>query len=116
MEARRNLLAVAAIDGLRIVTPAQALRAQCLFLEQTGIGARAHEVDGVAFQLVDQQEVAADVAFTVIGPIPFDRVVQPLGSKGRVVGDQQQHCLLEPVQVVAARAGKPFPFFLESRA
>ncbi len=39
-----------------------------LFLKQRRVRPCAHEVDDVALDLVDQQEVAADVAFTVVGP------------------------------------------------
>ena len=42
---------------------------------RAGHPAGAHEDDGVAVQLIDQQEVPADMAFPVIGPITLERVV-----------------------------------------
>lgn len=64
--------------------------------EQLGMGSGAHEIDLVALHLIDQQEVTADMAFPVIGPVALQGVVQPFGAKGRIVGNEQQHRLLEP--------------------
>jgi hypothetical protein len=47
------------------------------FLEQVGVRPGAHEDQGVAVPAVDQQEVAANVAFAVIGPAALERLVQP---------------------------------------
>jgi hypothetical protein len=41
------------------------------------MGTSAHETDGLVIKLVDQQEIPADVAFAVIGPLAFQRVIQP---------------------------------------
>jgi hypothetical protein len=40
-----------------------------LILKQFGVRARAHENDRVAVGFEYQQEVAANVAFTVVGPV-----------------------------------------------
>ena len=40
------------------------------------MGASAHEADGLTIELVDQQKVAADVAFAVVGPVAFQGVIQ----------------------------------------
>ena len=61
-----------------------------------------HEVDCVAFELVDQQEVATDVAFAMVGPVAFEGVVEPFGTQRALVGDEQQHRLFQPLHVVAA--------------
>jgi hypothetical protein len=39
--------------------------------------AGAHKVNPVGINLVNQQKVASDVALTVIGPLPFQAVIQP---------------------------------------
>lgn len=74
------------------------------FVEQFGVRASTHKVDGIALKLIDQQEVPADMAFPVIGPIALERVIEPFRAEGRIVGDQQQHRLLEATHVVATRA------------
>jgi hypothetical protein len=45
------------------------------------VGAAANEDDGIAFQLINQQEVAANVTFSVIIPVAFERMIQPFGSQ-----------------------------------
>ena len=72
---------------------------------------RPHEVDHVSLHLIDQQKVAADVAFPVIGPIAFECVVQPLSAQRAIVGNQEQHRLLELHHVVAPGARQPLPVF-----
>ena len=70
-----------------------------------------HEVNRVPFNLINQQKVAADVAFPVVGPIAFERVVQPLSAQRAIVGNQQQHRLLELPHVVVPGARQPLPVF-----
>lgn len=72
---------------------------------------RPHEVDRVSLNLIDQQEVAANVAFPVVGPVAFERVILPLSPKRAIVSDQEQHGLLELPHVVAPRARQPLPVF-----
>lgn len=72
---------------------------------------RPHEVNRVSFNLVNQQEVAANVAFPVLGPFAFERVVQPLSAQRAIVGNQQQHRLLELPHVVTPGARQPLPVF-----
>ena len=50
------------------------------------MGASADEVDCIAFKLVDQQEVAANVAFTVIGPIAAQRMIAIFGRQWLIRG------------------------------
>ena len=71
----------------------------------------AREDDGVALQTVDQQEVATDMALAVVGPVTLERVIKPFGPQWGIVGDEQQHRFLQPLQVVAARAREAFPVF-----
>lgn len=75
---------------------------------------RPHEHDLAAFaaavlDLVDQQEIAADVAFAGAGPFALEGVIEPLGTERSVVGDEEEHRFLEAVEVVAAGARKAFP-------
>lgn len=70
-----------------------------------------HEVNRISFKLVNQQEVAANVAFPVVGPIAFERVIQPLSAKWAIVGNQEQHRLLELPHVVAPGARQALPVF-----
>jgi hypothetical protein len=53
--------------------------------------AGAHKVNPVGINLVNQQKVASDVALTVIGPLPFQAVIQPFRTKGCVIGGPWQH-------------------------
>ena len=66
---------------------AESLNASTQFalLEQIGMRADAHKDDllihTAALQLVDEQKVAADVAFAVVGPVADKCVVQPLRAE-----------------------------------
>ena len=79
--------------------------------EKFGVGARTNKVNPVGVDLVNQQEVAADMAFTVICPFPFQAVIQPLRGKRCVIGDEQQHRLLESHHIEAPRMGQALPIF-----
>ena len=85
----------------------------CPLFEQLRVRAGAHKDDllvrSAAFQAIDQQEVAADVAFAMIGPVTGERMIAPLGPERAVIGDQQQHCLLELLQIEAAGMREPRP-------
>ena len=74
-------------------------RQNCL-TEQLRMRSASNKVDPVCFHLVDQQKVAADMAFAVIGPIPLQRVIQPFRTQRGIVRDQQQHRVFEPRQVI----------------
>lgn len=77
-----------------------------LLLEQIRMGARTHEDHNfdlrAVVDLVGQQEVAADVTFSVPGPITFQRMIEPFGAKWCIVGDEEQHRLFEAMHVVSA--------------
>ena len=82
------------------------------------MGARANEDDllfgVVTVEPIDQQKVATDMALTMVGPVALKWVVKPFRSERCVVCDQQDHRLLEPAHVVAARVRKPRPVLDES--
>ena len=68
----------------------------------------------VAFgALAHQRKVAADLAFPVISPVTHERMNQPRGIQRSIVGDEQQHRLVQPLQIVATRAGEALPVFGE---
>jgi hypothetical protein len=73
-------------------------------VEQLSVCACPHKVDGISIKLIDQQEITADMAFSVIDPLAFEWVIKPFGAKRRIAGYQQHHGLLESMHVVAARA------------
>lgn len=77
--------------------------------EQFGVSAGANKVDPVSLQLVNQQEVAAYMAFPVICPVPLQSVIQPFRAKGCIVGNEQQHRFLETHHVVAPGMRQPLP-------
>lgn len=52
------------------------------FLEQFGVRTRTDKDDGGALHPIDQQEVAADVTFTVVGPIALERWSSHSGPSG----------------------------------
>lgn len=93
-------------------------RGMILLVEEVSMGAGSNKDDGAAFsgclvQFVDQQEVAADMAFPVSGPFAFQGVIKPLRTQGRVVSDQQQHRFLEAIEVVPSRPRQPLPILEE---
>ena len=47
-----------------------------------------------AAKAIDQQKVAANMAFAMICPIPGQRMIEPLSAKRCIAGYQQQHCFL----------------------
>lgn len=49
--------------------------ADYLDTEQLRMRPRPHKVDAVLKHLVNQQKISANVAFAVVGPIAFKRVV-----------------------------------------
>lgn len=81
----------------------------CSVFKEVGVGTGANKADVVAFQSIDQQEITADMAFTVVCPVAFELVVQPFGSEWCIVGYQQQHEVFQTIEVVPAGAGKAFP-------
>ena len=56
------------------------------------MGSRANKddllVESAAIQSVDQQEVTANVALAMVGPIPHERMVKPLRPEWSIVGQR----------------------------
>lgn len=66
------------------------------FLEQIRMRAGAHKNDGYCAGLVNQKEVTPYVAFAMVRPAAFKRMVQPLGTQRCVVCDEAQHGCKRP--------------------
>ena len=58
-------------------------------------------------------EIAADMAFAMVGPSALERVFFPLGRQRTVIRDEQPHNLFQAAHVVAAGAGEADPVFFE---
>lgn len=54
------------------------------------------------------------MAFAVPFPFTFKRMIQPFGAEWAIVGNEQQHGIFEPVQIVPARARQSLPVFDET--
>ena len=61
------------------------------FLEQVRVRSRADEMQVVAIDLVDQQPIGLDMAFTVVLPVAAERVVPVSCRQGNPVNQQQNH-------------------------
>lgn len=82
------------------------------------MSAGANEDDRTAFprflvEFVDQQKISADVAFAVAGPVAFQGMIKPFGAERRIIGDEQQHRLLELVEIEATGTRQAFPILGE---
>src|SRR5690242_20613636 len=80
--------------------------------------AGAHEDDraalpGAIIGFIDEQEIAADMTFAVGRPIALERMVLPLRPERRVVRNEKQHALLQPVHIMAARPRETRPILAE---
>ena len=82
-------------------------------LEQIGVCSCAHEhyqaMFSAVIELLRQKKVAANMAFPMPFPVPTQWMIEPLWAERSIVGDQQQHCLLEPVHVVPTCSRQPLP-------
>lgn len=81
-----------------------------LLAEQVGVCSSPDEDDDAALtggrvRFVNEQEISADMTFAMARPCAFERVILPLRPKRCVIRDQQEHHCLQPVHVIAARAG-----------
>src|SRR5208282_1311476 len=75
-------------------------------------GARKDDQSTLA-QIINQQKVTADVAFTEAFPIAGQFVIEIFRWQWSVVGDEQQHRLLQSPHVVAPRMTEPLPVLSE---
>ena len=73
----------------RTVKLTKKLRVNESATETFGVSAWSHEVDRVGLDLVNQREIAAGVAFPVIGACAFQWVIKPLRAEGLVIGRQR---------------------------
>jgi hypothetical protein len=77
-------------------------------LEQLGMRARPDEDDKsgrrVIVEFVCEKKIAADMALAMSDPISLDRLVPPIGFEWAIIGNEQEHRLLQSVQIVSARA------------
>ena len=69
------------------------------------MGSGSDKANAIAIEPVDQQKVAADMAFAMIGPIPLQRMVEPFRAERPIVGNQQQHGRLQLDNVGAPGTG-----------
>lgn len=63
--------------------------------------------------LIDQEEMAADMAFACASPFALERVVETFRTEGRIIGDRQVHGLFELSHVLAARLREALPVLAE---
>ena len=64
-----------------------------LFLEEIRMRAGAHEEDSGSIEMIDKQEIPADMTFPMVGPVTFAGMIAPFRAGGCVVCDEQQHHL-----------------------
>ena len=75
------------------------------------MGSGSDKANAIAFKPVDQQKVAADMAFAVVGSMAFQRMVEPFRAKRPIVGNQQQHGRLQLDHVEAPGPAQALPVF-----
>src|SRR5690349_13649813 len=76
--------------------------------------AGANEDDRIPLNLIDEQEVAADVTFAVVAPFTLEWMIQPFRRQGRIIGYEKQHRLFQPTHVEASRARKALPILCKT--
>ncbi len=64
-------------------------------------------------KLIDQQEVAADVALLKTFPVAAQRMLQPFRTERSGIGDQKYHDFFSAIEVVFAGPVVALPVFLE---
>src|SRR6218665_3417102 len=86
-------------------------------LEQIGMRASTHEHNRsmlcVFIELVRLHKMTAEMAIPVSPPVTAQSGIAPSRPERSVVGDQQQHRLLEPVHVMAASPRQALPVLQE---
>src|SRR3546814_7033974 len=58
-------------------------------------------------------DVCSSDLFAVPQPLALERMVEPYGAEGRVVRDEKEHRLLQPVHFISAGTRKPLPILME---
>jgi hypothetical protein len=64
-------------------------------------------------QLIDQQEITADVALLKPFPIAAQRMLQPFRTERSGIGDQKHHDFFSAIEIVFAGPVVTLPVFLE---
>lgn len=72
--------------------------------KQIRMGSDSDENDLIAFNLVEEKKIAADMAFAMIRPLTFERMIEPFGTQRCIIGDEHQHDLFEAGHVMATGA------------
>ena len=62
---------------------------------------------------IDQQKVAAHMAFPMVRPCAFQRMIFPFGTERGIVCNEKQHDRLQPLHVVPAGTRKSLPVLEE---
>ena len=77
-----------------------------LLIKQIGMGASADEPHESVWILplkpIDQKEIAPDMTFPMVRPLPAESMIQPLRPQRPVVGDQKQDHFLQLPHIIAA--------------
>ena len=82
------------------------------------MGADPGKIDGTArpvrvVEAIDQEEITTDVAFPVARPRASERVIPPVGTERRLIGDEKEHDRLQPIHIVSAGTREPLPVLEE---
>jgi hypothetical protein len=72
-----------------------------LAVEQLRMRASTNKYHAIALQEIDQEQIAFDVALTMVSPLANEFVVQPFLRQRPIVGYKQLHRLLQAIHVMA---------------
>ena len=75
-----------------------------LLIQEFGVGSCPDEIELIALNLIDQQKITTDMAFAMIGPIPFQRMVEPFRAQRCVVRNQEHHGFFQLAHIVPPAA------------
>lgn len=82
--------------------------------EKLGVCPDPREDDAGVVGLVNQEEITTDVAFAEAFPLlSSEGVIFPFGPERAVIGDEQEHDLLQPAHVIAPALREPVPVLQE---
>ena len=82
-------------------------------LEKFGMGAGTDEDNRVFFDSVDNEEIPADMTFTMVGSIPLQPMIQPFRAEWRIIRDQQENDFLQSHHIITTRTVEPLPILEE---
>lgn len=78
----------------------QGRHAPVLF-EKFGVCPDPREDDAGIVGLVNQEEIATNMAFAEACPLSSEGVIFPFCAERAIIGDEQEHDLLQPTHVIA---------------